>query len=107
MENCLPAPRPLAASELRQLLLDAGENARGEHGPITTAGSVNLLSPVRSSGKVSKLLGSSEQVLTPVRRSARKLRAADGTISAPTVEPLLEATNYCFVPNATINPPPS
>lgn len=41
--------------------------------------------------------GVTSQVLTPVRRSARKVKAAGGVL--PDLQPMLEATNYCYTPN--------
>lgn len=67
-----PACRPVAASEVKQLLRDGCVPGPQE---AASLGSCQVLSPVRSTRKVSGLLGGGEQV-GGVAQAASKPRAA-------------------------------
>ena len=89
----------------------AAAMAASSVGPSAAApifGSVSRLTQVRASKKVQGNLGADlGQVLTPVRRSARKA-ATVGPMRAgvwsSSVGPMLEATNFCYEGNPVLTP---
>ena len=64
-------------------------------------GSCEVLSPVRARKQTKQALGAADQVLTPVRRSARKAKLPAGLVAGD-VQPMLEATNWCYQPNEAL-----
>lgn len=120
----LPRP-PGASTELKALLRDQQElplegpsadhgaaerAARGTPGPgwQQALGSLSCLSPVRVGKKTQGCLGADAgQVLTPVRRSARKATGAGPARAhwgGMQVTPLLEATQFCYKGNPVMTP---
>ncbi|GAX73030.1 hypothetical protein CEUSTIGMA_g482.t1 [Chlamydomonas eustigma] len=78
-------------------------SARGQLGNAEPQlGRVNKLTPVRASKVLMESLGSS-QVLTPVRRSSRKIKPAGDSTNNQEAEVMLEITNYSYTPNKAIN----
>ena len=69
-------------------------------------GSISRLTQVRASKKVQDNLGADlGQVLTPVRRSARKAATVEPMRGASSrVGAMLEATNFCYEGNPVLTP---
>eukprot|EP00877_Chromochloris_zofingiensis_P007726 jgi/Chrzof1/3206/Cz12g15240.t1 len=88
--------KPAASSELKQLLRNGGDALAKD------LGAMSILTPVRAKKKVQETLGGKDQVLTPVRRSARKAQLPTHS----EVAPMLEATNFCYAPNACLQEHP-
>jgi len=107
--------RPPASTELRALLQDpfghapdADASTSMGAGGSQPLGSISKLSPVRASKKAQGCLGADNgQVLTPVRRSARKptVRSSQlGRTPAANELAMLEATNFCYEGNPILTP---